>query len=247
MQPIGIIERVRRYPVKSMAGEDVDRALVAYTGLMGDRIYAFVDPQAKHDFPWLTARELRSLVTWRPRFVDAPQPSDLYPPRDRLQVEVTTPDGITLPIDDPQVLETIRQTSQRPVSLRHSEKGMHDARPVSLISLDTIDAIAHEISAPVDPLRFRANLYVRWHDRQPFVEDTLVNRTLVIGEQVQLMVSKRDGRCAIVNVDPETAETNPRILKTIAKHHESHLGVYCVVLREGVIQPGDAICLRSKD
>lgn len=245
MEPIGVIERVRRYPVKSMAGEDVDRAFVAYTGVMGDRVYAFVDPEARHEFPWLTARELRSLVRWKPRFVDAPQPSDLYPSRDRLRVEVQTPDGITLPIDDPRVLETMRQTSKREVTLRHSEKGMHDARPVSLISLDTIDAIAQEVGAPVDPLRFRANLYVRWRDREPFVEDRLVSRILVIGEHVELMVSKRDGRCAIVNVDPETAETNPLILKTIAQRHESHLGVYCVVLREGVIQPGDALCLRG--
>lgn len=243
--PIGAVARLRRYPVKSMAGEDLDAVYVAYTGLTGDRVNAFVDPSAPDAFPWLSARELRELVRWQPRFVDAPQPTERYPAAERFRVEVEDPDGRTLAIDDPCLIEAIRARSGREVSLRHSEKGMHDARPVSLIALDTIVALGDELGHPLDPLRFRANLYVRWHDKRAFFEDTLVGRVLTVGDHVELMVSKRDGRCAIVNVDPETAAFDAGVLKAIVRRHEGCLGVYCVVLREGPIRPGDAICLRD--
>ena len=43
MERLGTLERLRRYPVKSMAGEDMQEARVTYAGLLGDRVYAFVD------------------------------------------------------------------------------------------------------------------------------------------------------------------------------------------------------------
>lgn len=243
MNLIGTLERLRRYPVKSMHGEDADAAFVAFTGLMGDRIHAFVDPQARPDFPWLTARELPELLRWRPRFVTAPDPADRYPTADRLRVEVEGPDGRTLALDHIDVLEAIRARSGRAVALRTSEKGMHDARPVSLISGATIDDIADKVGMPLDPLRFRANLYVRWGSGRAFEEDALVGRTLRVGEAVELRVCKRDQRCAIVNLDPVTAERDASVLKVIGQTRDAHLGVYCVVLREGIVRRGDVIGL----
>ncbi len=42
MERIGTVETICRYPVKSMAGEDVAQAFVGFAGLMGDRAFAFV-------------------------------------------------------------------------------------------------------------------------------------------------------------------------------------------------------------
>jgi uncharacterized protein len=42
MERIGALETVCRYPVKSMAGEELEAAFVGFAGLMGDRAYAFV-------------------------------------------------------------------------------------------------------------------------------------------------------------------------------------------------------------
>jgi hypothetical protein len=227
-----------------MRGEDLERAFVAYTGMAGDRIYAFVDPRARPAFPWLSARELHELVQWKPRFVAGPDPSELYPSAERFRVEVEDPQGQRRPIDHPDVLAEVRRRSGREVWLRHSEKGMPDGRPVSLVGLDTVEALGRETGAPVDPLRFRANLYVRWHSQQPFFEDELVGRTLIVGKALELMVSKRDSRCSIVNIDPESAAVEPSILRAIARQHENCFGVYCVVLREGVVHQGDALSLR---
>ena len=48
MEQLGTLETICRYPVKSMAGEAVDRAFVGYGGLMGDRVYAFVRADGVH-------------------------------------------------------------------------------------------------------------------------------------------------------------------------------------------------------
>ena len=40
MKRIGTLSSVWRYPVESMRGEAVDEVFVAYTGVMGDRVYA---------------------------------------------------------------------------------------------------------------------------------------------------------------------------------------------------------------
>jgi hypothetical protein len=42
MERIGTLETVCRYPVKSMAGEEIEEAFVGFSGLMGDRAFAFV-------------------------------------------------------------------------------------------------------------------------------------------------------------------------------------------------------------
>ena len=52
MNNIGKLESIWRYPVKSMRGEQVDDVFVAYTGVMGDRLYAISSSSAPPEFPW---------------------------------------------------------------------------------------------------------------------------------------------------------------------------------------------------
>src|SRR5437879_10057452 len=51
MERIGTVETICRYPVKSMAGEDVAQAFVGFAGLMGDRAFAFVRTPGPKGFP----------------------------------------------------------------------------------------------------------------------------------------------------------------------------------------------------
>lgn len=41
-----------------------------------------------------------------------------------------------------------------------------------------------------------------------------------------MRVDRRDQRCMVVNVDPQTLERDPSILRTIANERQSRLGVY---------------------
>jgi uncharacterized protein YcbX len=73
---------------------------------------------------------------------------------------------------------------------------------LSLINLATVQAIEDALGRPVDPLRFRANLYVA--DLPAWQEFEWLGRTLAVGE-VRLAVAERIDRCAATNVDPVTA------------------------------------------
>jgi MOSC domain-containing protein len=57
MSVIGHVESVWRYPVKSMRGEKLERAFVGFSGVYGDRLYAFQSSAAAAGFPFLTARQ----------------------------------------------------------------------------------------------------------------------------------------------------------------------------------------------
>src|SRR5210317_1602435 len=106
MEKIGTLESVWRYPVKSMRGEQVDDVFVAYTGVMGDRLYAISSSAAPPEFPWHTNREQEEFVLYSPQyrrrdrtlkpaameaaFKDALNPP--YPEREVFALDVVTPD-----------------------------------------------------------------------------------------------------------------------------------------------------------
>ena len=95
------------------------------------------------------------------------------------------------------------------------------------------------MGAPVDPLRFRANLYVRgW---AAWSEFDLIGQDLVVGG-ARLRVVKRIVRCAATEVDPATGARDlpvPRALMDNFGHADC--GVYADVVAGGVITAGDAI------
>ena len=68
MAVVGRVESLWRYPVKSMRGEQLREAFLGFGGVYGDRVYAFRSPAAPKGFPYLTAREQRRMVLFRPVF-----------------------------------------------------------------------------------------------------------------------------------------------------------------------------------
>ncbi len=75
---------------------------------------------------------------------------------------------------------------------------------------------------------------------KPFQEDEWVGRILQIGT-LRVRVDKRDGRCAIISIHPETAEHNPAILRTVAKEREGCLGVYGTIVEPGQVAVEDPV------
>lgn len=110
---------------------------------------------------------------------------------------------------------------------------------ISLINLATVRAVEALWGAPVDPLRFRANIYL---DGPPaWSEFDWIGHEIRIGG-VGFTVDRRNGRCGATNVNPQTGARDldiPRSLRTAFGHKD--LGVYLVAAQDGRIAVGDAV------
>ncbi len=262
MNQVGRVESVWRYPVKSMAGEELPSAFLGYAGVYGDRVYAFHSSVAHRRFLYLTAREREEMLLCRPAFLhpdrmaappnlaeaEATPPglTPVYGSAEDAALEVTLPSGERVAIDDPALAEWLGMGGRegQVLGLLHSHHAMTDCRPVSLFSVQTARRIGAETGIAVDARRFRANVVLDLGEAPGFAEDGFVGRTLRIGERATMAVLDRDPRCKMIALDPDTAALEGAILKCVGQGHEGRAGVYGTVLVEGTVQPDDAVvCL----
>ncbi len=259
MSIVGKVESLWRYPVKSMRGEELDELFAGYAGVYGDRLFAFESSASPKGFPFFTGREQRQMIRYRPRFCDPkkaaqpvnwPEAQKLSPninpisaSADELMINVETPDGKTLAIDNPELIEHLRAglDQEHNLKLLRSDKAMTDCRPISLFSVQTARKLGEEGRTEVDRRRFRANVYLDLISSEGFAEDKFVGRSLRIGSKVTVAVLQRDARCMMITLDPDTAEKTPAILKAVAQAHDGMAGVYGAVLAEGMIRKGDPV------
>ena len=254
MGVVGKVESLWRYPVKSMAGEEREELFVGYAGVYGDRLFAVGNTAAPARFPYLTAREAASMLAYKPRFrhpekaalpINLAEARGITPtvadPAD-LAVDVETPSGDRLAIDDPALLTALAKgVKGAALRLLRSERALTDCRPVSLFSLQTAAQLGAELGTVLDKRRFRANIYADLEPGSGFAEDAFVGKNLKIGAQLVIAVLERDARCKMITLDPDTGEANPQVLRKVAVAHEGMAGVYAAVLIEGVVRQGDSI------
>ena len=257
MSVIGKVDSVWRYPVKSMRGEELDEAFAGFSGIYGDRLFAFKSSASPKGFPYLTAREQRRLLQYRPHFRHpdkAARPINLAEAESmgtnpvsadpsELMVDVETPAGETLAIDDSALMDMLRADidAKHQLTLMRSERALTDCRPVSIFSLQSARQLAEETGVPIDKRRFRANVYVDLTSAGGFAENDFVGRSLRIGPKVVVRILERDARCVIITLDPDTTERTPEILKKVAQAHEGMAGVYGAVMLEGMLHKGDPV------
>ncbi len=111
---------------------------------------------------------------------------------------------------------------------------------VSIINLASVTALEDVVGAPIDPLRFRGNVYVTgwpaWHELD------LVGREIAIGAHARLRVVKRIVRCAATNVDPDTGIRDLAIPDALQRAYgHADCGIYAEVLTAGEMAVGDVV------
>ncbi|MGE9009221.1 MOSC domain-containing protein [Leptospira interrogans] len=262
MNVVGRIESVWRYPVKSMRGEMLPEAYVSFSGVLGDRLYAVHNSAAPTAFPYLTARTRPDMLRYRPFFREparsvlpsnlaeaearGPGITPLFPGLEDLAVDVETPSGEILGVDDDRLLGALAdEPSPGELTMRRSDRAITDCRPLSLLATRTIDGIGRAVGVSLDKRRFRENLYLDLNSGESFAEDAFVGRRLRIGPKLTVHILERDIRCRMINIDPDTLEENSEILQYVAKNHDNRAGVYAAVLVEGLVRPGDAIIVED--
>jgi uncharacterized protein YcbX len=257
MNVVGKVESLWRYPVKSMRGEELDELFAGYAGVYGDRVFAFVSSASPKGFPFFTGRDQRQMIRYHARFRNpekAARPINLAEAESsganpisanasELMIEVETPDGKTIAIDDPALIDNLRANidGKHELKLLRSDKAITDCRPLSIFAVQSAKKLGEETGTNVDKRRFRANVYVDLTNADGFAEDQFVGKTLRIGSKVVVSVLERDPRCMMITLDPDTAEKTPAILKQVAQAHEGMAGVYGAVLMEGMIRKGDSV------
>ncbi|MGH6904677.1 MAG: MOSC domain-containing protein [Geminicoccaceae bacterium] len=248
------IARICRYPVKGMSAEPLPRVgMAAGEGLPLDRKFALARPGA----PFVPERP-----TWLPKRNFLMLMTDERLAALRVAYD---DDGARLTIDHDgrrEVDADLRTGAGREAVERFFERFMGAklrGRPrlvsapdhmftdsatkyVSLINLASVADLERRLRQPVDPLRFRANLYVA--GLPAWRELDWLGRELGAGDIV-FDVAERIDRCAATNVDPASGVRDLNIPLTLRKTF-GHIdcGVLLRVTRGGELEVGQAIAPR---
>ncbi|HEV8043302.1 MAG TPA: MOSC domain-containing protein [Bryobacteraceae bacterium] len=238
---IGHVEAIFRYPVKSMRAEPLDVAQLGWHGLEGDRRLAFRRLDDRGGFPWLSAGKLPDLVLFAPhRCDDAAQPD--------LPTHVRTPDGKELPIFGEELAAEVGRLYGAPVQMMQLKHGMFDEGNISVIASDTVREISQLAGLPPDVRRFRPNVVVRLLRSAPFQEDEWVGSVLSFGQgdaSPAITVTMRDIRCAMLNLDPDSARPDTEMMKAVVRRNQNTAGIYAAVTRIGRLAVGQTITLHA--
>ena len=228
---VGRVVGLWRYPVKSMAAESLADVEVSWHGLVGDRRWAFIREGITHSgFPWLTLRERADMNHYRPAFVEPARP-------DKSRTLVHTPSGATFDVTDPELAAELYPSGARVI---RQDRGVFDTFPLSLITTQTISRLGEMTRMQLSAERFRPNIVVEAANGEPFMEDAWVGCILRIGS-LRMRIDKRDGRCAVITIDPITTQRTPDILRAVAQEREGCAGVYGSTMEPGRIALNDAV------
>ncbi|WP_439592066.1 MOSC domain-containing protein [Microbacterium sp.] len=257
------VTRLRVYPIKSFAGQDVRAARVQPWGLEGDRRWAVVDP---HGEP-ITAREANGLLGLTAEILTdgglllgdgRTDPLRIDVPVDAAPVPVGhSRQGTALPAgEDAAAWLTERlgrdarlvwqpDPAARPVNPKHGGRpGDHvslaDVGPLLLTSEASLAQLDEWAGEPLDMVRFRPNVVI--DGDEPFAEDEWP--TVRLGG-VDFRVAGRCDRCVMTTIDPVSLARGKEPIRTLARHRrwdgKTYFGVWLVPREDGVIAVGDEV------
>ena len=110
---------------------------------------------------------------------------------------------------------------------------------ISLINLATVRALEAQWGVEIDPLRFRANIYI--DGAKPWEEFDWIGGEIRIGGAV-FAVDRKNGRCGATNVNPMTGRRDLDIPSSLrAAFGHKNLGVYLIVRDGGQLGIGDPV------
>lgn len=247
-------EKIYRYPVKGLTAESLQTAtLTPGQGLASDRRFALTlgtTPVTGPTMPWMPKSAFLSLMKneklakLEARFDD--ETGILSIERGGKPV---TKGNITTPIGRAMIEEFFaaymgEQARGRPKLVECEPDAMlsdHANAVLSVINLASVRDLERVTGAEIDPLRFRANVYLDGLD--PWAEFGWVAKDITLGTAT-LNVTTRIDRCAATNVNPETGERDLNLPKDLQRGFgHIYMGIYAAVTITGEIAIGDSLTL----
>jgi uncharacterized protein YcbX len=264
---LGTVTALRRYPVKSMLGEEVTASEVTRAGLAGDRRLAVLSRRTGKIASAKYPRLWRALLT-----LAAAEAGD------RGAVRITLPDGTAVWHGDAGTDEVLSALLGHPVTLTGTPppgacldravpeavlRDGVDARvpaelseiagaapgtffdfaPVHLLTTSTLRRIAAlSPGRRSDPERYRPNIVVGT-GADGFAENDWPHRELRVGADLVLRVIARTPRCAVPTLAHGGLARDPDALRVLARHNrvtalESRAPEPCAGVYAEVLNPG---------
>jgi uncharacterized protein len=245
------ISSLYRYPIKGLSPERLTEAhLVPGDYFPGDRLYALENGPSGYD-PSRPAHEPKIKFLMLMRNAALAGLATRFEPGERLLViardgkEVAR--GRLDAADGRAAIEAfmtsfLGEEIRGPVRMLEAAQNFRftDSKSgfVSFVNLASVAAIEQAEGRPVDPLRFRANIYL--DGLEAWAETALVGRTLRFGGAT-LEILKMTDRCAATGVEPGTGRRDMDLVQTLRKNF-GHVdcGVYARVVEGGRVAAGDA-------
>jgi uncharacterized protein YcbX len=256
----GTIDSLFRYPVKGLTPEPLDRvALEAGHAFPADRLFALAKPSGLYDadnFVPLSKRDYYVLLN-TDRLAGLAARFDPETGRMRvtvqghpvLEADLGTAEGRQ------EFVELYSRVADLPDGVRpvlaqqpgynftdNANDGPRMMNTISLINRASIRDFEARIGRELDPLRFRANVYLE--GLEPWAERDWIGRELRLGDEggVTVRVVEETERCAATEVDPMTARRDVPVVRLLHENYGHEImGVFAEVLSTGGIAPGDVV------
>jgi uncharacterized protein YcbX len=246
---LGTVARLRRYPVKSMLGEDVDAVDVALTGMAGDRRLAVVSRLTGKIASAKLPRLWRGLLSLSAATSDAAGAG---------AVRITLPEGKTVWSSDAGVDAILSDLLDQPVTLTATpvpgaaldravpEAVLRDGvdaqvpaelmeiggggppgppgsfvdfAPLHLLTTSTLDRIAELSPHGRADLERYRPNVVIRTAATGFTENDWLERILRVGDDLVLRVIVRTPRCAVPTLAHGALPRDPDALRVLARHN----------------------------
>ncbi|MEM8683516.1 MAG: MOSC domain-containing protein [Pseudomonadota bacterium] len=227
---LGHVEKLYRFPVKSLLGESQQHLEIGIRGVESDRLFAVTDQAGKFGSHKSTRRfaKLPGLFSMR-----------AYLRGD--EARIVFPDGADMAVGEAATDARVSDIVGQPVTVATEQAVSHfDAAAIHVISTASLGWLQSMLpGATIDPLRFRANVVVACDGEDP-VESSWIGKTLSLGS-VQLEVIANTERCVMTTLAQGDLPNEPDILTTIGRQLGLNFGVYATVSRPGVVAVGDTV------
>jgi GntR family transcriptional regulator / MocR family aminotransferase len=252
--PMPVLMHIYRYPIKGLSAQPLMRVkLQAKKPFPHDRVFALVRPGAPFDtvdpkwgkkglFVMLMLEEALARV----RTTLDVETLRLTIAQDNRQLMVADLDDEAARAQVEEFFWQLVPAFRSAPTLVRSADGHFMDKPdnvISLINLATVRSLEEQWGIRINPLRFRANLYI--DGARPWEEFEWVGSDIRIGDGL-FRVDRRNGRCGATNVDPETGRRDldlPGSLRAAFGHKE--FGIYLVAREGGSLAVGDQVLTPS--
>ncbi len=266
MSKIGSVVSLFRYPVKSMAGEQINSTLVNKKGILGDRSYALIDTKTNKIVSAKNPRKWKDIFKYYAKYINEPSENNIT------DLEITFPNKLTIQSTQKNIDQVISSTFNNNVRLTsivplkvqleevfadikevQQQGDMTDANMASgtFFDLGTIHLLTTSTIMKLEKLyadgdfnisRFRPNIVVNLDSKEiGFIENNWIGKKIAIGNEVILKIKEPCPRCVMTTLEQDNLPKDINILKTIIKNNKGNLGIYADVIQGGRIKNDDFI------